>query len=315
MIGKNGGKNEIYINKSPIAFIVMLLGGIALTVWGTMETFENNRFKENCQQTVGTIIDYERGSNDSNGYSYYAKYEYVVDGEIYRVTADKSSKKQPIIGNTGTVYFAPDEPSYARTDIGGSLQYTTIILGFAFAVVGAVCILLRFEANEAIVQILVGIIFLAMAVLFPIATGKRIFFVVAGVLAFVGIIIIIKAIIKLAGREGGTVDRAIDEKWQVVEDAIVNTSSEVEERLQENTFFNPDTSPIVYISNIISGIVTSIVGVVFILGGGYFMFITDITGRIIGTLCVIVGIAVLIKAIRFIKQGFEIRKEQKINKY
>ena len=118
-------------------------------------------------------------------------------------------------------------------------------------------------------------------------------FSVLGIFGICGVIVVVKAINKLMGNEGGELDQAIDEKLNEVGMELIDVA----------TGSVKSTSPILYVPKIIKGIFTILFGMIFVVFGGFAFK----SGEHLGALFFCIGAGICISGICSIKEGLDIK--------
>ena len=98
------------------------------------------------QATVADMVV----KDDGDGTMYSAVYEYVVNGEEFRVTSNASTSWQPKIGETKTIKVDPDDPEN-MTDPQVMGFIVKIFRGVGYAFLGVFLILLIFVRSKKII--------------------------------------------------------------------------------------------------------------------------------------------------------------------
>lgn len=149
------GKIKVKVNTSSKAFVVILLMpliGISLLVYGVFSTVDTYKFKHNCRETMGVVVDASRrlrdGDSDRKRYKYYAIYEYEVDGNIYTVEDNKYSLFQPEMGDEETIYYDADEPSNAMVHIKEGQGVMIALVGLVVTAFGGALLIARLKAKN-----------------------------------------------------------------------------------------------------------------------------------------------------------------------
>ncbi len=303
----NKPKMQIHVNQSPgamVAFIMMIIAGLVMIVFGVMKVAEFNQFKSNCKETTGTVVGFRYSESDDDEY-YYAEYVYTVDDLDYYVESDTHSRFAPDLGDEETVYYDPDEPENARTSLKERTGTILIVCGPLVGLFGAAFLLARFKANEEIIKILLGLALVIIGFPLPIVSGAWGFLIITGIFGICGIIIIVKAITKLTGNEDGAIDQAIDSKLEAAGDTIFNLNETIQESKEFGILSNSDISPIKYIPLIIKGVVTILLSLIFVIVGCAFIFL----GEFLGAIALIPGIGIIIAGVKSIRHGLKLRKE------
>lgn len=124
--------------------IVCILICVIFTILAISQTKHINYVEENYTFVIAKIIDYREEvsydeDDDEYHYSYYRKYEYVVDNEEYVAWGTSSTSSRPMIGSKKELYYNPNNP-YQIDEIKDSYSNRT---GFYIvaAITGAVGIL------------------------------------------------------------------------------------------------------------------------------------------------------------------------------
>lgn len=295
---------KVHMNKNVGTFLTLLLIfaiGVGLCIWGLTDINKINYFKEHGVDVVGKVVDYDRSTDEDDDDIYYAIYEYYVDGNNYTVKASDYTYSKPSMGAKHVVYYNPENPSEAMTDLKGGLGPVLLVVGLIFGMTGLAFILAWFNVKESIIQILLGAMMVLIGFGLPFVVGSWLMFFFTAIFGVLGIVIVVKAITKMTGNEGGIVDQIIDEGMEqvgeVLQDAIEATDAEVE----------AGTSPLLYVPNIVKGVIVIISGGVFTLFGVFMLLV----GSFIGIIFAGVGVAVIFLGVKSIKQGLDIRKEAK----
>lgn len=282
----------VYINRSKSALIILILtvlAGIAMITSGVKESIEMKNFKDNCEKTTGTIVNYKTSEDSNDNTIYYAIYEYHVADNTYTIQDTKSSHSSPSIGDTDVIYFEPTNPRNATTDLYNGKGPILIVVGLAFAIIAVAFILARQNVNEAVVRILIGIVCILVGGALPIVA--RIWWILIVTIIFVicGIIVIIKAITKMTGNEGGEIDQAIDEKLEQAGDVLLDVVTAIDSKSSDSA-----VSKVGCIIKIIKGLFIICFSIPFVAIGGFCIY----KGEYLGALFFVVGLGIMISGIR-----------------
>lgn len=295
---------KVHMNKNVGTFLTLLLFfaiGIGLCIWGLTDINKINYFKEHSEDVVGKVIDYDRSTDEDDDDIYYAIYEYYVDGNKYTVKDLDYTYSKPNMGAKHVVYYDPVNPSEAMTDLEGGLGPVLVVVGLIFGMTGLAFIMAWFNVKESIIQILLGAMMVLIGFGLPFVVGSWFMFFFTAIFGVLGLVIVIKAITKMTGNEGGVVDQIIDrgmeQVGEVLQDAIEATDAEVEAGI----------SPLLYVPPIIKGVMVIIPGVLICLFGAFLL----LTGSFNGILFAAFGMVMIVLGVKSIKQGLDIRKEAK----
>lgn len=135
---------EVHMNKNAGTFLVLLLIlaiGIGLSVWGVLDINKINYYKDHGVDITGYVVDYDRSTDEDNDDIYYAIYEYKVDGVSYTVKDTDYSYSRPTKGEKHVVYYDPQNPAEAITDLEGGLGAILLVIGLIFGVLGLVIVI------------------------------------------------------------------------------------------------------------------------------------------------------------------------------
>lgn len=299
---------EVHMNKNIGTFLVLLLIlaiGVGLCVWGVLDVSKVNYMKDHAIDTTGQVVDYERGTDEDDDDIYYAIYEYHVDGMTYTVKDSDYSYYRPTKGTKHVVYYDPENPKEAMTDLEGGLGAILLIVGLIFGLTGLAFIMAWMNVNESIIRIVLGSMMVLIGFAVPLAVRSWIMFLFTAIFGVLGIVIVIKAITKLTGNEGCAVDQMLDAGLEQAGEAIQNVAEKVESGSEEHA------SSILYISSIVKGILVIVPGAMIGLFGLFlFLFGSLLTGLfMIGF-----GGFLIVLGVQSIKQGNRIKRENdKIN--
>lgn len=296
----------VNMDKNRGTFLVLLLIlaiAVGLSIWGVMDINRMNYFKEHGIDTTGRVVDYARASDEDNDDIYYAIYEYYVDGERYTVKDSEYSYSKPIKGKKHVVYYEPENPAEAVTDLEGGLGAALLVVGLIFGMTGLAFLMAWFNVNESVIQIVLGVVITLMGFGLPIAVGSWIMFLFTSIFGILGLVIVIKAITKLTGNEGGAVDQMLDEGMGQAAEVIQNVVQKAKTGSEEHR------ASIVTFSSILKGIFVIVPGSIFTLFG-LFMFLTG--SFFSGVFMIGFGGFLVFLAVKSIKEGLSISKKAKM---
>lgn len=108
-----------YIKDIRVQTVIIVVIFICSFIWTRNENLKNENLKKSGVATIGTIIDrYVTGNNET----YYVKYTYSIDEEIYTKSVNYSwkfsncEKTRDCIGRKFTVYYDKDNPDNSFID-------------------------------------------------------------------------------------------------------------------------------------------------------------------------------------------------------
>lgn len=118
------------------AVIITLVVALACIGVAFGQRISHKRKAERYQKVTGRIADVEKTFHKGKT-TQYPVYEYVVDGQTYRYTANSSSGVQIEVGRHVTIYYDPENPNEAYTDDRtSSLFLPLLIMGGFFGAIG-----------------------------------------------------------------------------------------------------------------------------------------------------------------------------------
>lgn len=300
---------EVDMNKNTGTFLVLLLIlaiGVGLSIWGVMDINKVNYMKDHGVDTTGYVVDYDRSTDEDDDDIYYAIYEYHVDGVTYTVKDSDYSYSRPTKGAKHVVYYDPENPQEALTDLEGGLGAILLIIGLIFGLTGLAFIMAWMNVNESIIRIALGSMMVLIGFAVPIAVRSWFMFLFTAIFGVLGLVIVIKAITKLTGNEGGVVDQILDDGMEQVGEVIQNIAEKVETETDEHA------AQMLYISSIVKGVLVIVPGAMIGLFG-LFMLLT--ASPFMGIFMIGFGGFLIVLGVKEIKQGIEIRNEaKKINR-
>ena len=168
-----------------------------------------------------------------------------------------------------------------------------VTVALIFVLFLAACKMPKNEKGEAVSRIMLGIMLILLGFVLPIVSKAWILILFLGVFGICGVIVVVKAINKLMGNEGGELDRVIDEKLNEVGMELIDVA----------TGSVKSTSPILYVPKIIKGIFTILFGMIFVVFGGFAFK----SGEHLGALFFCIGAGICIAGICSIKEGLDIK--------
>ncbi len=296
---------EVHMDKDAKTFLVLLLIlaiGVGLCIWGVLDINKTNYYKDHGVDTTGYVVDYDRSTDEDDDDIYYAIYEYHVDGVTYTVKDSDYSYYKPTKGIKHVVYYDPQNPEEAITDLDGGLGAILLVIGLIFGLTGLAFILAWINVNESVIRIVLGAMMVIIGFAIPIAIRSWWLFLFTAIFGVLGIVIVIKAITKLTGNEGGVVDQALDDGMEQAAEVIQN----VAEKLETGTGEHGAT--IMTISSIVKGILVIVPGVMICLFG-LFMLLT--ASFLMGIFMLGFGGFLVVLGVKSIKQGIEMKNEAK----
>lgn len=300
---------EVDMNKNTGTFLVLLLIlaiGVGLSIWGVLDINKVNYMKDHGVDTTGYVVDYDRSTDEDDDDIYYAIYEYHVDGVTYMVKDSDYSYSKPTQGAKHVVYYDPENPQEALTDLEGGLGAILLIIGLIFGLTGLAFIMAWMNVNESIIRIALGSMMVLIGFAVPIAVRSWFLFLFTAIFGVLGLVIVIKAITKLTGNEGGVVDQILDDGMEQVGEVIQNIAEKVETETDEHA------AQMLYISSIVKGVLVIVPGAMIGLFG-LFMLLT--ASPFMGIFMIGFGGFLIVLGVKEIKQGIEIRNEaKKINR-
>ena len=170
-----------------------------------------------------------------------------------------------------------------------------VTVALIFILFLAACKMPKNEKGEAVSRIMLGIMLILLGFVLPIVSKAWILILFLGIFGIFGVIVIVKAINKLMGNEGGELDQAIDEKLNEVGMELVDIAAGT----------GKSSSPILYIPKIIKGVFTILFGMIFAVFGGFAFK----SGEHLGALFFCIGVGICISGICSIKEVIDIKNE------
>ena len=300
---------KVDMDKNIGTFLVLLLIlaiGVGLCIWGVLDINKVNYMKDHGVDTTGYVVGYDRTTDEDDDDIYYAIYEYHVDGVTYTVKDSDYSYSRPTKGAKHVVYYDPQNPQEALTDLEGGLGAILLIIGLIFGLTGLAFIMAWMNVNESIIRIALGSMMVLIGFAVPIAVRSWFMFLFTAIFGVLGLVIVIKAITKLTGNEGGVVDQILDDGMEQVGEVIQNIAEKVETETDEHA------AQMLYISSIVKGVLVIVPGAMIGLFG-LFMLLT--ASPFMGIFMIGFGGFLIVLGVKEIKQGIEIRNEaKKINR-
>ncbi len=174
----------------------------------------------------------------------------------------------------------------------GGQNAILISVGLIFGLMGLICYMGRSIVHPAVMQITFGWVCIVAGFVLPIAGKLWPVLPIMAIFGVCGVIVVIKGINKLTGKEGGAVDQAIDEKLDAVGDAMLDAALEPEK-------VEKSISPLWCVGSIIKGIFIILVSSIFIGMGGFCVY----KGENLGYIFLVAGICVCISGISSVWQG------------
>lgn len=292
---------EVHMNKNVGTFLTLLLIfaiGVGLCIWAITDINKTNYFKEHGIDTVGRVVDYSQTTDEDSDDLYYAIYEYHVDGKRYTVQDSDYSYYKPTMGVKHVVYYDPENPSDSMTDLENGLGPILMVVGLIFGSTGLAFVMAWFNVNEAIIRIVLGAMMILMGFGIPFVIRSWFMFLFTAIFGVLGVVIVIKAITKLTGNEGGVVDQVLDEGMEQFGEVVQSVAERVESGTEKHA------APFLYISSIIKGIIIIAPGVMIGLFGAFIL----LTGSLfMGIFMIGFGITLIVLGVKSIKQGIMIR--------
>lgn len=289
--------------KTFLALLLIFAIGVGLHIWGIVDINRINHLKDNGIDATGWVVDYEHSTDDDDDDIYYAIYEYYVDGVRYTVKDSDDSYFKPDLGEKHVVYYDPENPADAVTSLEGGVGGILLVTGWVFELAGLLFILAWFNVNEAIIRMVAGVLLILMGFGFPIVVRSILMFLFTGIFGVFGVVILVKAITKFTGNEGGVVDQALDAGLEQASEVVQNVIEETQNGASQHG------ATIMSVSAIIKGILTIIPGSLVLLFGAFLL----LTGSIfMGVSFVAFGGLFLALGIKSIKDGMRIKREAQI---
>lgn len=296
---------EVHMNKNTGTFLVLLLIlaiGIGLSIWGVLDINKTNYYKDHAVDITGYVVDYDRTTDEDNDDIYYAIYEYHVDGVTYTVKDTDYSYSRPTKGEKHVVYYNPQNPAEAITDLDGGLGAILLVIGLIFGLTGLAFLMAWMNVNESVIRIVLGAMMVLMGFAVPIVVRSWFLFLFTAIFGVLGVVIVIKAVTKLTGNEGGVIDQVLDDGMEQAAEVIQNVAEKVESGTDEHA------AQMLYISSIIKGILVIVPGSIIGLFG-LFMLLT--ASPFMGIFMLGFGGFLIYLGAKEIKHGLEIRAEAK----
>lgn len=296
---------EVHMDKDAKTFLVLLLIlaiGVGLCIWGVLDINKTNYYKDHGIDITGYVVDYDRTTDEDNDDIYYAIYEYHVDGVTYTVKDSDYSYSRPTRGTKHVVYYDPQNPQEALTDLDGGLGAILLVIGLIFGLTGLAFVLAWINVNESVIRIVLGTMMVLIGFAIPVVVRSWIMFLFTAIFGILGIVIVIKAITKLTGNEGGVVDQLLDDGMEQAAEVIQNVAEKVEAGTGEHG------ATIMTISSSVKGILVIVPGVMIGLFG-LFMLLT--ASFLMGIFMLGFGGFLIVLGVKSIKQAIEIKNEAK----
>lgn len=208
---RNEGQTEAHNTRGGFGLIILItVLGIAMVIWGILDIIKTNDFTGRAIETVGTIVDYQRSKDEDNEDIYYAIYEYSVDGIMYTVKDDDFAYSKPEFGETGVVYYDPENPEDARMTLDGRIGAVLVVVGVIFGLAGSLFILAKFGVSESVIHIITGLLLVVIGFVLPIAAHTWLMLMGTGIFGVIGVVILRNTCKKPVDREDDAMNPGID---------------------------------------------------------------------------------------------------------
>lgn len=173
-----------------------------------------------------------------------------------------------------------------------------ITTGLIFGLVGLACVLAKYHVNNAVIQILLGLMLILLGFVLPIVAGIWPLIFILGIFGICGVIVVVKGVTKLTGNEGGEIDQAIDEKLDAAGDKLVDVMAASTDKSTGGGL-----SAFVYIPMILKGVFMILFSLIFIGIGGFTVY----KGEYIGIIFCGAGLGICLSGISSIKEALDVK--------